>query len=432
MTYVRVFRPLSRLAFGTCLLAVAARAEPADLISRNAGGAAADQVSTFSSIAKNGRLVFFQSRATNLAASDTDTDYDLYLRDRLLGTVEHLRCGDGGTDIDGDVYLVDVSRNGRYVAFYTAADDVIPGVSPNGSLQGYVLDRKTGATILATRTHDGQPLSESIYNVSMSGNGRFVAFATSAPYVVPNVAVADELAYVFDVQEGTTELVSVDEDGNPATEDCFVPTASDDGRYVFFRTKSTSLDPSVVDSNVEYDIYRRDRSKGVTQLVSLGTAGLLSESSGEYAISADGRRLFFVNSGDVVGDGGLYNGLYVRDLREKSTQRVADSTIGKAPGGIVGGRIACDKRGRNVTFVSYYSNLVEADPNGAIRDVFLADTKKGVIELLSFDALGGGISDECWHVAIGANGKAVTFASDAIDLTPTPIGGKQQIFLVER
>lgn len=432
MAYVRVFRPLTRFALGSCLLIAAARAEPADLISRNPLGAAGNQVSNFSKIAKNGRFVFFQSRATNLDAGDADTDYDLYLRDRLLGTVEHLRCGDGDVDVDSDVHLVDVSRNGRFVAFFTAANDVIPGVLANGSLQAYVLDRKTKKTILATRDHQGQPISESLYNVSMSGNGKFVAFATSAPYVVPNVAVADELAYVFDVAKGETELVSIDEEGVPATEDCFAPKVSDNGRFVFFRTQSSDLDPTIVDANLDYDIYRRDRAKGTTRLVSRGGDGVITDGTGEFAISANGTKLFFVNGGDVLGDGGVYNGLYVRNLNEGLTRAVALSMSGKAPGGIVGGGIAADKRGRNVAFVSYYSSLVANDSNGAIYDAFVADAKTGAIELVSLDQLGGGVADECWHVAMSANGRNVSFASDASDLTATPIGGKQQVFLVER
>lgn len=432
MSRVRFFRHVTVIVFGTCLLAVAARAAPAELVSKNAGSIAGNQGSNFSFIAKNGRYVFLSSYASNFAATDLDTKSDIYMRDRVAGTMEHLRVGDGGVDIEDDVHLFGVSSNGRHLGFYSYGDGIVPGVDGNGSLLGYVHDRATKKTVLVTKDQAGQPLSESLYNISLSRNGKFVALSTSAPYVVPNVATGDVLAYVHDVKTGETELVSINANGQPATENCYSPEVSDDGRFVFFRTQSSNLDETITDSNIDYDVYRRDRSAETTRLASLGHDGVIDDGTSEYAISANGRKLIFTSSGDVTGDGGVYLGVYVRNLGSGETRAVALDTYGKAPGGATGGTLATDKKARCVAFVSYFTSIVASDPNGSTRDVFVADSKTGTLELVTLDQFGGGTNDESKHPAISANGRFVSFASEATDLTPTSNQTKQQVYLVER
>jgi len=432
MSRVRFFRHATAIAIGSCLLAAAARAEPAELVSKNAGSVAGNQGSNFSFLAKNGRYVFFSSYASNLAATDQDTESDIFLRDRATGTMAQIRVGDGGVDVEDDVHLFGVSGNGRYLGFYSYGDGIAPGVISNGSLLGYVHDRASQKTVLVTLDQAGQPQSESLYNISLSRNGKFVAFSTSAPYVVPNVATGDVLAYVHEVKTGETELVSVNANGQPATENCYRPEVSDDGRFVFFRTRSSNLDETVSDSNIDYDVYRRDRSADITRLVSLGHDGVIDDGTSEYAISATGRKLIFTNSGDVTGDGGVYLGVYVRNLGSGETRPVALATNGKAPGGASGGAIVADKKARCVAFVSYFTTIVASDPNGGTRDVFVADSKTGTLELISLDQFGGGTNDESKHPAISANGQFVSFASEATDLTATSNLAKQQVYLVER
>ncbi len=413
-----------------CFATIVDFSNPSILASRNALSGDAGNAGAYRPVlAKNGRLVFFESGATNLDPSDVTTDHDVFVLDRQGTGVQLAKLGDGNTDVIGDCYLDGVSSNGRYVCFSSSASGVVPGVIPNG-IQEYVHDRKTGKTILASMTTMGGPLLGSIYNASLSPNGRYCVFTTSASDVVPGVSTGILQAYVRDLKAGKTELASVGFNSQPANGDCFAPKVSNDGRYVFFTSNATTLVP--VDANQTHDVFVRDRKLHTTLRAALGANGELAKGAGEYRITPNGKTIFFTTDSDALGDGSsVYRGIYVRNMATGEVDAAARTQQGSLVGGIESGDFAISKSGRYLAFTTYYTSIVTPDPSGSKRDVFVADRKLGTVKIASVGMGGTGVNADCSHAEISGNGHVVAYDSMATNLNPVPSLGKTQVFYTE-
>jgi len=137
--------------------------------------------------------------------------------------------------------------------------------------------------------------SSACWMSSLSSDGRYVAFQTAAANLVPGDTnlVVDVL--VRDRMNGTTERVSVSSAGVQGNNQSVCPAISADGRYVAFWGSSTNL--VLADTNASYDVFVRDQQAGTTERVSLSSAGVQGDgaSSGQ-AISADGRFVVFFST----------------------------------------------------------------------------------------------------------------------------------------
>ncbi len=137
-------------------------------------------------ISADGRRVAF-STYDQLAAADTDWTSDIYVRDLSSGRMT-LVSGRLGTDVDavnvrGDSYGAAISRDGRYVAFTSAAGDLLDELVPGGS-QVYVKDLSTGAVRLLSVGRGGQAADETSHAVAITPDGAHVAFASNAQNLV--------------------------------------------------------------------------------------------------------------------------------------------------------------------------------------------------------------------------------------------------------
>lgn len=201
-----------------------------------------------------------------------------------------------------------LSRDGRHVAFVSAAPDLDKGVTDsNGFEDVYVRDLKTERTVLVSRSRavsspvtagDGASPPSTLLDSEItagpvvSDDGRFVVYRSAASDlldptlgVVDDNMVADIFRYdrdpdgdgVFDEPgETVTELVSINTDGTASTGHAsvvmgtsFAPSISDDGRYVAFASTGTDLVAGASGMNV----YLRDMLTGVTALISETTGG---------------------------------------------------------------------------------------------------------------------------------------------------------------
>src|SRR4051794_30127675 len=160
------------------LLTIASAAAPAwagktELVSVGPGGVEADGLSLNPSISGNGRFVAFLSYADNLVPGVTCCGGAVYVRDRLKGSTELVSVGPGGGPADGD--LPSISGNGRFVAFLSFADDLVPG-DTNGVHDVFVRDRKLGTTERVSVGPGGVQGDGESWFQSISADGRFVAF----------------------------------------------------------------------------------------------------------------------------------------------------------------------------------------------------------------------------------------------------------------
>jgi Tol biopolymer transport system component len=152
--------------------------------------------------------------------------------------------------------------------------------------------------------------------LSVSADGRWVAFASSADDLVLNDTNNAPDVFVRDLVGGATVLASVGSDGSPARGGASVnPLISADGRYVVFLSSATNLIAG--QSNANWNVFRRDLQAGTTILVSVGTNGV-STGNGDASdpvMSPDGRYVGFLSAASNLA-AGITSGVntYWRDV----------------------------------------------------------------------------------------------------------------------
>lgn len=258
----------------------------------------ADNYSDTASVSDDGRYVAFVSRATNLLGGGGSDEYFVYVRDRTAGTTTMVSLDSSDGEPESACYWSDISADGRYVAYYSAATDIVSGDGDFDDI--FVHDRQTGETALASVSTTGGPTHGFSDKPSISADGRYVAFASSAPDLVPGDTNGRRDIFVRDMLTGTTERVSTASDGTQSLHDCDSPSISPDGRYVVFDSQSDLL-ASGADNGLDGDVFVHDRLKGTTKLVSHesdSTSG--NDNSSNACVTTIGNKRFVAFGSDAT------------------------------------------------------------------------------------------------------------------------------------
>lgn len=267
-------------------------------------GSQANGHSYYPSLSADGRWVAFQSEATNLVPDDRNGRSDIFVRDRVAGTTERL-CGVEG---NGSSSHPSISADGALVAFSSAASNLVPG-DTNGRLDIFVCDRLAGTIERVSVSATGEQGNGDSILPWISGDGRFVAFKSLASNLVPDDRNGVVDVFVYDRQSGQIERVSVSFSGGNANDFSFPPVINEDGRFVAFGSAATNL--IFNDSNHVANVFVRDRQVGVTVIADVNDRGELGNNGVPdvpFAISADGQRVAFVSFATNLGVGGASAG----------------------------------------------------------------------------------------------------------------------------
>jgi Tol biopolymer transport system component/Ca2+-binding RTX toxin-like protein len=159
-------------------------------------------------ISGDGTYVAFDSDATDLPGGDLNgRTVDVFRRDMVSGTTDLVSAASGG-GADGDSTVGSVSADGNLVAFSSAASNLIDG-DTNRTTDAFVRNLATGQVQRVSTKPDGGQLDGPSYAPAVSGDGRFVAFASRAPEVTPGAAAtARARVYRKDLGSGAVELAS--------------------------------------------------------------------------------------------------------------------------------------------------------------------------------------------------------------------------------
>ncbi len=245
-----------------------------------------------SDISADGGVVSFSSSASNLVAADTNRIRDVFAAVRATGAIELVSvAGDGSQAAAGSSDASAISADGRFVAFASTAPNLVDG-DTNLAADVFVHDRQTGSTVRASVSTTGAqaPKASSLRPGALSATGRVVVFDTGSSLAAGDTGGSD--VYLRDLQTGSTERVSVNGAGQGANAGASAATVSADGRYVSFESSATNLDPA--DAGSDEDVFVRDRSAGATRLVSnSGSAIQISQSA---AISGDARFVAYAST----------------------------------------------------------------------------------------------------------------------------------------
>jgi Tol biopolymer transport system component len=218
------------------------------------GQAAADEGSFGQGISADGRYVTFVSAAPNLVAGDTNLSQDVFVRDRLAGRTHRVSVGPGGRESNGFSSGGSISADGRFVAFSSGASNLVPG-DTNGVADVFVRDQQAGVTRRVSVGSSGRPGNNDSFNAAVSADGRYVAFISAASNLVAGDTNGFD-AFVRDRLAGLTRRVSVGPAGRQANGTTIVAAISADGRHVTFSSTASNLVPG--DTNGESDVFVRD------------------------------------------------------------------------------------------------------------------------------------------------------------------------------
>jgi Tol biopolymer transport system component len=313
--------------------------------------------------------------------------YDVVVSDLTTHTQRTASVAIGGAEPDGDSTSPAISADGRYVAFASAASNLVAG-DRNDATDVFVRDLVAGTTRLVSRGARGQGDGESGgpgYGApAISADGRYVAFASRATNLVAGDTNGRTDIFVRDLAARSTRLVSRSTAGARGNGDSYPAAISADGRFVAYRSDATNLVAG--DTNDLPDIFVRDLRRGTTTRADLATGGHAQANgvSRSPAISADGRYVEFTSAASnlVGGDTNDTADVFVRDLRYGLTYRVSVGAHGQSDAVSNGGAVSGD--GRYVAFDSDASGLVEGDTDG-VTDVFRRDRYARVTIRVSLD-----------------------------------------------
>ncbi len=335
----------------------------------DSAGAQGNSGSFVPSLSAKGRVVAFASGATNLVAGDTNAATDIFVHDLKTGQTVRVAVDSAGGQGNDSSFVPSLSANGRVVAFDSLATNLVAG-DTNGHRDVFVHDLTTGQTVRVSVDSVGVQGNFGSFVPSLSANGRWVGFASGATNLVAGDTNEAGDVFVHDLTTGQTVRVSVDSasaQGNDSSSD---PSLSANGRVVAFQSFATNLVAG--DTNGAGDVFVHDRRTGQTVRVSVDSAGVQGNSSSfDPSLSANGRWVAFQSfatnlvAGDTNGD----RDIFVHDLTTGETVRVSVNSAG-IQGNSESFFASISAKGRVVAFTSDASNLVAEDTNGD-SDVFV-------------------------------------------------------------
>lgn len=224
--------------------------------SESAGGQAGDGDSLDASISPDGRFVAFESVATNLVPGDGNGASDVFVKDLQTGAIVRTSVDSSGVEGNGpshDPWLCDL---GLVVSFSSEASNLVTG-DGNGYEDLFVHHLATGVTERASVSTSGGQAHIGAYDGTLSADGRYLAFFSRASNLVPGDTNSAVDIFVRDIQAGTTERVSIGSLGQQADGSSFYPSITPGGRYVAFDSLAANL--VVGDANLTRDIFVHDR-----------------------------------------------------------------------------------------------------------------------------------------------------------------------------
>ena len=384
---------------------------------------------------ENGQYVVFHSFANNLVTGDTNSNLDVFVRNRQTGETTRVSVATGGTQGNNASRAADLSTDGNLVAFESDATNLIAG-DTNGERDIFVHDRQAVTTTRVSVATGAVQANNDSLNASLSGDGRFAAFESEATNLVAGDTNVVNDVFVHDRQTGETTRVSVATGGAQADGGSFLPAISIDGRFVAFHSAATNLVAG--DTNGISDVFVHDRQTGETTRVSVATGGGQGTGSGPAPafapdISEDGRFVTFesLSTNLVAGDTNGILDVFVHDRQTGTTTRVSVPTGGSPQANDESVEPAISGDGRFVVFLSFATNLVPGGTSGN-GDVFVHDRRTNTTTQISVSTGGVKGNDFSCNPAISQDGHIVGFFSDSTNLISGDTNGTRDIFIRNR
>jgi hypothetical protein len=407
-------------------------------------------------MSRDGRYVAFDTLDNGIVANDRNRAPDVFLRDLTSGTSElismhHPALPTLSASANSGIATFTVSTNGRYAAFSSDADDLVPE-DRNGYRDVFVRDLISGTTLLVSVSTNGSTANGMSFEPFISVDGRYVAFTSTAKDLTAGDTNSFEDVFVRDLLLGTTKLASVSTNNTSGNGDSRQPTVSADGRHVTFFSEARNLVTGA--SALSTYLFARDMTAGTNRLLLANIAGRAVTPDGSkvaFAPSSSPLNLHVWNSSSlttttlVIGSSFTLlpiaispNGQRVA-YRSGASIKIASLQTGTnwsvITNAVAGNGIfhtpSFSFDGRFLAFANLATNSL-SDTN-AVTDIYLHDSQVGT-NLLVSRAYGAGLSPNALSdsPSISRDGRFIAYRSRATNIAPTDFNETSDIFLFDR
>jgi hypothetical protein len=407
-----------------------------EILSINNNGTSGNLDSFEAVVSSDGRFIAFCSYADNLVPGDINYCWDVFVRDRFLNVTERVSVSTEGHEANSDSFDPAISNDGRYIVFTSYASNLIQNNNFDGHSQVFRHDRLLGLTEIVSISEMGENGDGNSYGGSISFDGCYIAFSSSASNLVDEDSNGCSDVFVRDMRLSSTEVVSISSGAVQGDHDSYwKPAISGDGRFVAFISWSGNLVDD--DNDLWADIFLHDRNlKTTARVVCQYHWDEGVPFSPGLSLSFDGLYLAFISRPFLIGsitdfsDSDYFSyykpNVFVYDALSGNTSMVSVSNTGEV-GNEASFEPFISNNGRYVAFSSSSNNLVEGDEND-VNDIFIRDLELGITKRVSISSSADEGNLNSFNPSISAQGNYVVFESESTNLVLGDINDNFDVF----
>ncbi|MCO6510236.1 MAG: PD40 domain-containing protein [Aridibacter famidurans] len=304
------------------------------LVSVGTNGVEGNQNSHNPAISADGRSVAFESYATNLVPVDSNNVRDVFVWNADTNTVSAV-SENRGTEANSESFEPSISADGNLIAFSSSAGNLAPGVDGTSTVNVYLRDMRSGqVTLISKDEKTGKGGGGS--NPSISEDGRRIAFYNYFPLTKEDQNNLWDI-YVWDAGNPKLKRVSKTEaggdkdQGEESSSRVVAPSISGNGKYVAFATTATNMVAG--DTNGLQDVFVVEVDTGRLVRASAGDEYLQGDGDSPFgqgeriAISRDGSWVAFSTKAKNLGGNILMKNILTGQIIKVSAD--VDSSVGQ-------------------------------------------------------------------------------------------------------
>ena len=241
-----------------------------NIISISTNGSISNGYSSGASVSADGRYITFSSYATNLVAGDNNSCSDIFVRDRVLNTTKRISVSNSGEESNGDSYGPSISIEGRYIAYTSYATNLVANDN-NGYSDVFVYDRLRDITQRVSISNNGYEGNGDSYEPSISADGSYIAFSSSASNLVTDDTTGCNDVFVYNKISNTIKRISVSNTGEEGNGDSYEPSISANGNFIAF----TSYADNLVNNDINgcSDVFVYNQTSNTIKRISISSKG---------------------------------------------------------------------------------------------------------------------------------------------------------------
>ncbi len=380
---------------------------------------------------EEGRYVTFISTAVGLAGSK-GKHRQIFWRDRNSGTTKLISIGLNGEEGNGDSYAPSISGDGKSVAFESYSTNLIQS-DKNGFRDIFIWHSETNKIERVSIGIDGAEPNAESYESSVSGDGKFVAFTSTASNVsITEKGISNNNVFLRDMQSNNTIMISIDPFAKKGGGGSNASVSYDASRIAFYSHTNTLV---ANDNNGLWDIFLWEKNVPTLKRISLTSDGKERNQGNESAnrivapaISGNGQFIAYSTTATNMTNGNNTNfqHVYVYDINKNVTSLASKNTAGVSGNSDSpiqqGEKIAISFDGKWVAFATKSSNLGVPEANVVIHNM-ITDENKLVSAIIGSSVGRASISHSGSYVIFGIGGKLDNrFPSSGIFANYTGLG----------